>query len=238
MRLRGGRPAGALAAFAVAAALAPAAASAQAPAAAPPQAAAPARPRHARVDAEFMRGMIGHHAQALAMTALVPARTARADLRLLAERIEVAQRDEIALMRGWLADRGEAAPDSAGGAHDAHGGGHAGHAGHAGGPAASGAPAAGPRPGMLTPAELSALAAARGPAFERAFLAAMIRHHEGALAMVARFFAAPGAAQEPDTFGFASDVDADQRAEIARMRALLATLGARPGAAPTPRRPS
>jgi hypothetical protein len=39
--------------------------------------------------------------------------------------------------------------------------------------------------------------------------------------MVARLLATPGAAQESETFGFASDVDADQRAEIARMRALL-----------------
>jgi uncharacterized protein (DUF305 family) len=41
--------------------------------------------------------------------------------------------------------------------------------------------------------------------------------------MVAELFASQGAAQEPQVFGFASDVDADQRAEIARMEALLAT---------------
>jgi hypothetical protein len=73
-----------------------------------------------------MRGMLGHHAQALAMTALVPARAHRPAVRLLAERIEVSQRDEIAQMRRWLLDRGEPAgdPDAGGhgapGAHDAH----------------------------------------------------------------------------------------------------------------------
>jgi uncharacterized protein (DUF305 family) len=76
-------------------------------------------------------------------------------------------------------------------------------------------------PGMLTPAQLAELAAARGAAFDRLFLEDMIRHHEGALTMVARLLATPGAAQSPDTYGFVSDVDTDQRAEIARMKALL-----------------
>jgi uncharacterized protein (DUF305 family) len=42
--------------------------------------------------------------------------------------------------------------------------------------------------------------------------------------MVAQLFATTGAGQQSQVFAFASDVDADQRAEINRMRALLATL--------------
>jgi uncharacterized protein (DUF305 family) len=49
----------------------------------------------------------------------------------------------------------------------------------------------------------------------------MIRHHAGALAMVAELQAVPGAAQESSINRFVTDVDADQRAEIARMRRLL-----------------
>jgi uncharacterized protein (DUF305 family) len=49
----------------------------------------------------------------------------------------------------------------------------------------------------------------------------MIQHHQGALTMVQELFATSGAAQNTAIFRFASDVDADQRAEIARMRALL-----------------
>jgi uncharacterized protein (DUF305 family) len=49
----------------------------------------------------------------------------------------------------------------------------------------------------------------------------MIKHHQGALVMVKELFATSGAAQDSDIFAFASDVDADQRMEIDRMRGML-----------------
>ena len=76
-------------------------------------------------------------------------------------------------------------------------------------------------PGMLTPDQMGRLAAAAGPEFDRLFLEGMIAHHAGALTMVADLFASPGAGQEPETFAFASDVEADQRIEITRMQELL-----------------
>jgi uncharacterized protein (DUF305 family) len=139
----------------------------------------------------------------------VPDRTSRADVRTLAERIEVSQRDEIALMRRWLEERGEAVPSLDRSGHPS------GHPQHAGGHEAH-------MPGMLTGEEMARLAKATGPEFDRLFLQLMIRHHEGALAMVAALLASPGAAQEAETFRLASDVDADQRAEIRRMRAMQA----------------
>src|SRR3954470_2320771 len=42
-------------------------------------------------DIKFMQGMIGHHAQAVEMVALVPTRTSSDDLRKLALRIDVSQ---------------------------------------------------------------------------------------------------------------------------------------------------
>ncbi|HET9984288.1 MAG TPA: DUF305 domain-containing protein [Longimicrobiales bacterium] len=173
--------------------------------------------RYTEADVRFMQGMIAHHAQALAMTALVPARSARDDIRLLAERIEVSQRAEIAMMRHWLEARHEEAPNE-----DAHAEHHEHHE-------AAGQPML--MPGMLTAEELARLAGATGAEFDRLFLSFMIRHHEGALEMVGTLFASQGAAQEPETFRFASDVDADQRAEIARMRRML---DARPSSAPRP----
>jgi uncharacterized protein (DUF305 family) len=52
----------------------------------------------------------------------------------------------------------------------------------------------------------------------------MIKHHGGALTMVEDLFSHAGAGQESDIFMFASDVDADQRAEIARMGTMLEEL--------------
>jgi uncharacterized protein (DUF305 family) len=161
---------------------------------------------HTAADVRFMQGMIGHHAQALEMTALLPSRTSRDDMRLLARRIEASQADEIKMMRAWLEARGESAPV----ANDAH----AGHAGHD----------AALMPGMLTPDEMAHLAATRGPEFDRLFLQMMIKHHAGALVMVDELFASPGAGQEAEIFAFASDVDADQRMEIDRMSAMINSL--------------
>ena len=58
-----------------------------------------------------MQGMIGHHAQALEMTALLPSRSRSDDMRKLAQRIEVSQADEIKMMQDWLKQRGQALPD-------------------------------------------------------------------------------------------------------------------------------
>ena len=150
-------------------------------------------------DVRFMQGMIGHHAQALDMTALVPARTSSEAIRKLAQRIEISQADEIKMMQEWLTSRGQQGPDQ--------------HAHHA--------PGAALMPGMLTPEEMARLGQATGPEFDRLFLEFMIKHHEGALTMVQDLFAQPGAGQDSDVFAFASDVDADQRMEIDRMRAAL-----------------
>ena len=150
-------------------------------------------------DVRFMQGMIGHHAQALEMTGLARSRASDA-LRKLAQRIELSQADEIAMMQEWLKRRGQPLPDP--------------HAHHA--------PGAVLMPGMLSAAERARLAAATGAAFDRLFLESMIKHHEGALTMVEELFKQPGAGQEADVFAFASDVDADQRMEIDRMRAALA----------------
>jgi uncharacterized protein (DUF305 family) len=158
--------------------------------------------QHTPADVRFMQGMIGHHAQAIEMTDLLETRTARDDMRLLGRRIALSQADEIAMMRQWLAARGQQPPDA--------------HAHHA--------PGAPLMPGMLTAEEMARLAAARGSDFDRLFLEYMIKHHDGALAMVHDLFATPGAGQEADIFAFASDVDADQRMEIDRMGAMLKEL--------------
>jgi len=78
-------------------------------------------------------------------------------------------------------------------------------------------------PGMLTQEELDRLAAASGPEFDRLFLEYMIKHHEGAIIMVADLFSTGGAGQEEEIFTFASHVEADQSIEIRRMLSMLGT---------------
>jgi uncharacterized protein (DUF305 family) len=153
-------------------------------------------------DVQFMQGMIAHHAQALEMTALLRPRSSREDMQKLALRIDVSQADEIGMMQAWLRSRGQEVPDPS--AHHAHG--------------------TKLMPGMLTPEQMGRLAEANGAAFDRLFLEFMIQHHEGALVMVKELFAVPGAGQESEIFGFTSDVNADQRMEIDRMRNMLKEL--------------
>ena len=160
-----------------------------------------ATPAEPRPDVRFMQDMIPHHAQALDMAALVEGRGARREVRLMAERIEVSQRDEIAWMRQWLADRAAPAPDA-----------HAGHGTHA------------LMAGMATPEQMAALAGATGADFDRLFLTLMVRHHEGALAMAGALLAAPGGTAAPEVFRFVADVEADQGAEIDRMQTILSRL--------------
>ena len=65
------------------------------------------RVQHTDADVRFMQGMIGHHAQAVEMTALLQSRTTSEQMRRLALRIEVSQADEIKMMQPWLEARGQ-----------------------------------------------------------------------------------------------------------------------------------
>jgi uncharacterized protein (DUF305 family) len=160
--------------------------------------------QHTPADVRFMQGMIGHHAQALAMTELRPSRSTSNDVRLLALRIELSQADEIRLMQDWLKARKQEVPDPQ--AHHDH------HAVLMPGVL---------MPGMLTPEQMARLGGASGAEFDRLFLEFMIQHHAGALTMVEELFGNPGAGQEPEIFAFASDAETDQRMEIDRMGAML-----------------
>jgi uncharacterized protein (DUF305 family) len=162
-------------------------------------------PGYTEADVAFVQGMIPHHAQALVMTDLVADRTGRDDLPLLAERMDVSQRDEIALMERWLEERGEEVPDASAGHH--HGEGEL-------------------MPGMLTDDDLARLEAASGRDFDELFLLYMIRHHEGAVMMVAELLSSDDGGQESDVFRLAQHIDSDQNVEIARMKSLLAEIAA------------
>jgi uncharacterized protein (DUF305 family) len=139
-------------------------------------------------DVALMQGMIAHHAQALAMVALIPSQTSRQEIHLIGERIRISRQDEIALMQHWLQNAKEPVPTV-----DSN------HVVHM--PGMEGMTMMMPgmegmtmmMPGMLTPEQMTQLAQAQGPAFDQA----------------------------PEVFTFAPGANADQRAEILRVRSVL-----------------
>lgn len=167
--------------------------------------------RYSDADVRFMTGMIGHHAQALILSAMARTHGASPAVQRLAARIDNAQRDEIATMQRWLRDRGRPAPEVyiEGTRLMVHGPGGHHHHDHAS------------MPGMLSDEQLAELDAARGAEFDRLFLAYMIQHHGGAVVMVDDLFRVDGAAQHDATFKLASEIQVDQRTEIARMQQML-----------------
>jgi len=146
-----------------------------------------------------------HHAQAVEMTALIPTHTENKELRLLGAKISSSQSDEIRMMKRWLAVRGEPISMAMPGMPDMD---------------VSGKPMA-LMPGMLTADQMEALRKAKGAEFDHLFLTGMIQHHNGALTMVKDLFDTAGAGQDAEIFGFATDVDNGQRAEIKIMQGML-----------------
>jgi uncharacterized protein (DUF305 family) len=150
-------------------------------------------------DVRFMQGMIAHHAQAVHMTRMADAAGASARVLKLAQKIDLSQAGEIQLMQQWLHEYEQFVPDTSSWRGMS-------------------------MPGMLTAADLAQLEQARGTAFDRLFLTLMIRHHEGALTMVADLLRSPRAAQEVDINVLANEVETSQTAEIGLMQQMLAEL--------------
>lgn len=158
-------------------------------------------------DVRFMAGMIVHHQQAVLIAGWAASHNASSSVRLLCERIDVSQRDDIALLERWLRDNQQVSDSS-----------------HASMQPMPGTHDPMIMPGLLTAAQLASLDSARGPAFDRLFLTFMIQHHQGALTMVQGLLSTPRAAQDAFVFQFANGVSADQTAEIDRMRRMLSEM--------------
>jgi len=172
----------------------------------------PGRYPYTRADIDFVTGMIAHHSQAVLMAGWAPDRAEDPGVRTLCSRIINAQTGEIELMQNWLKERHQPVPEpdpygmkmSMGGTEQEM-----------------------LMPGMLNRAELDTLKASKGYDFDRKFLRFMIKHHQGAVDMVTKLFATPGAGQDEWIFKFASDVNTDQSTEIVRMQKMLLSLQGR-----------
>lgn len=174
-----------------------------------------ARTSFTEADVHFMTGMIGHHAQALVMSALAPTHGANERIQTLTARIINAQQDEIATMQEWLRTRGQTVPQVQISGTSLMIEGVGDHVMH--------------MPGMLTEEQIQELDQAMGADFDRLFLTYMIQHHRGAVTMVDDLFSVNGAAQDGLAFKLASDISVDQLTEIARMESMLR---AKPGVSP------
>jgi uncharacterized protein (DUF305 family) len=172
-------------------------------------------PQHTEADVAFVQGMIGHHAQAIVMTALVPDRSEHPDLELFVQRMDISQVAEIEQMQEWLRVRGEDVPawDPVFGAQGGHADGSSLHGDDL-------------MPGMLTDEQVEELAAAEGTEFDRLFLEYMTQHHDGARRMVQELFEA-GGGEEIEVFQLANHIESDQSIEMDRMAAMYAELPAR-----------
>lgn len=162
--------------------------------------------RFSPADVSFIQGMIVHHQQAVDMAKLVRQRTNNEAVLKTADRIEAGQKDEMEFMRTWLEDRNlDVAMQGMGHAHHT-------------------------MKGMASPEQMRELAAANGTAFDRLFLELMVAHHLGAVDMVDELHGVSGSAYDPVMYEFTNDVVSDQRSEIDRMNATLATLSTDPRA--------
>lgn len=145
----------------------------------------------ADADLRFIDGMVPHHQSAIAMATVARGHAEHAEIARLADAIVAAQSAEIARLLDWRARWYPGAADTGG------------------------------MPGMsmspAPPADLAALAAA--VPFDRAFIGAMIPHHEAAVAMARAILTTT---TRPEVRRTAEGIIAAQTAEIARMTGWLA----------------
>ena len=137
----------------------------------------------------FAQMMIQHHEQAIEMGKLAASHAASPEVKALAADIVAEQAPEITQMKSWLTDAG-ASLDM----------------GHAM-----------VMDGMLSSAQMTALSAATGEAFDKLFLNGMIAHHQGAITMAKLIVDS----SNPEAAALAKTIIDSQTEQIAVMEALL-----------------
>lgn len=148
-------------------------------------------------DVTFAQMMIPHHEQAVEMADIALGKpAASAQVRALATQIKAGQDPEIQKMRGWLQAWGAPLPTD--------GMSHEGMAGMSG-------------QGMMTQADMDALKAADGAAFDTQWVTMMTEHHDGAITMAKQVLSTT---QNPEVKALAEAVVKAQTDEIATMKSL------------------
>lgn len=151
-------------------------------------------------DVTFAQGMIPHHRQAIEMAKLAESRASSTKVAELATAIQDAQDPEIKTMEGWLKDwdkplDGEGSSGMDHGSDDSDS-----------------------MSGMMSDDEMRSMEGASGADFDMMFLAMMIRHHEGAIAMSDKEIAE---GENTEAIALAKTIKKAQTDEIATMKGLL-----------------
>lgn len=159
-------------------------------------------------DVMFAQMMIPHHREAVEMAEMAETRASDAEVKSLAGKIEQAQQPEIDTMTGWLSAWGKPAPMPS-------------MSGGMSMPETTPSMSHGAMPGVMSPADMDKLEAAKGAAFDKQFVTMMITHHEGAITM-AQDEVKDGS--NTDAKALAQKIITDQQAEIATMKTILDRL--------------
>ena len=168
-------------------------------------------PPDGSVDVGFMRDMMIHHAQAVALAMIVDRRATVPAVREMADEIAIGQEREIGVMAGWLQQWG--LPDSTTAAPMvwmAH-------------RPVTPPGADPPMPGMATRREVGRLAVTRGRQADLLFCRLMLPHHLGALHMIDDVIAR---GSRPEVIALAEQMRTGQQKEIEVLNRLLAELTA------------
>ena len=152
--------------------------------------------QHNDADVRFSTAMIPHHRQAIQMSTMAAGRAGTAQVRDLAAQIKAAQTPQIRAMSGWLKGWGAPVPGTMGGMDRGSMGG-------------------------MSSTEMTALGRASGPTFDRMFLAGMVKHHQGAVAMARKELTR---GKSPQARQLAQSIIDSQSKEISRMKRMLAQL--------------
>jgi uncharacterized protein (DUF305 family) len=154
-----------------------------------------AAPQFNDPDIAFATQMIPHHQQAVEMADILLAKTG-VDSRVvdLAKKIKAAQTPEITTMTSWLKTWGQPSPQPMDGMA---------------------------MNGMMSQDDMNALTNASGTASSQLFLQQMIQHHQGAIDMANEELST---GKNADALALAKTIIDAQKAEIATMNEILATL--------------
>lgn len=140
----------------------------------------------------FAQGMIPHHEQALTMSELALKKSKNQSILKLSNQIKAMQQAEVSQLTYWLtATKSSMTMD-----HEMH------------------------MAGMLTDKEFAALSQLSGDKFDKKFLNFMIKHHQGAIEMLALL----KGSKNQEARSLAKSIKAGQSEEITKMKKLLNKL--------------